>query len=174
MSFHLHLDTPGTTILNYTPNGRQIITAGSDSAIRIFTVGESGEPKTVDDGIDGHLGIVTTVGYIGSSDFFPQAERIECLPDFQFRANRYAPYEHSPIHIFWVRKMVQFGNMIYNRAKWINYLFAAHHLCEICHCREMASGWPLQASKHITHSNPIGKSCGSLPLLTLALVVNLR
>ncbi|EER37278.1 chromosome segregation protein [Histoplasma capsulatum H143] len=52
--------TPGTTILSYTPNGRQVITAGSNSAIRIFTIGEKDEPKTVDDGVDGHLGIVAT------------------------------------------------------------------------------------------------------------------
>ncbi|PGH13761.1 hypothetical protein AJ79_03460 [Helicocarpus griseus UAMH5409] len=52
--------TPGTTILSYTPNGRQVITAGSNSAIRIFTIGENDEPKTVDDGVDGRLGIVAT------------------------------------------------------------------------------------------------------------------
>ncbi|PGG98129.1 chromosome transmission fidelity protein 4 [Blastomyces parvus] len=52
--------TPGTTILSYTPNGRQVITAGSNSAIRIFTIGEKDEPKTVDDGVDGRLGIVAT------------------------------------------------------------------------------------------------------------------
>ncbi|ODH52892.1 hypothetical protein GX48_00759 [Paracoccidioides brasiliensis] len=52
--------TPGTTILSYTPNGRRVITAGSNSAIRIFTIGENDEPKTVDDGVDGRLGIVAT------------------------------------------------------------------------------------------------------------------
>ncbi|OJD26907.1 hypothetical protein ACJ73_01699 [Blastomyces percursus] len=52
--------TPGTTILSYTPNGRQVITAGSNSAIRIFTIGGKDEPKTVDDGVDGRLGIAAT------------------------------------------------------------------------------------------------------------------
>ncbi|KKZ64599.1 chromosome transmission fidelity protein 4 [[Emmonsia] crescens] len=52
--------TPGTTILSYTPNGRQVITAGSNSAVRIFTIGEKDEPKTVDDGVDGRMGIVAT------------------------------------------------------------------------------------------------------------------
>ncbi|KAK2745604.1 hypothetical protein FQN55_006094 [Onygenales sp. PD_40] len=52
--------TPGTTILSYTPNGQRVITAGSDSAIRIFKIGENDEPKTVDDGADGRLGIVAT------------------------------------------------------------------------------------------------------------------
>lgn len=54
------LDTPGTTVLSYTPNGRRVVTGGSNSAIRIYTVGEDGEPKTVD-GADGHLAIAATV-----------------------------------------------------------------------------------------------------------------
>lgn len=58
----LHLDTPGTTVLTYTPDGKRVITAGSNSAIRIYTVGQDGEPKTVDDGLlDGYVGIGATV-----------------------------------------------------------------------------------------------------------------
>ncbi|CAG8008255.1 unnamed protein product [Penicillium salamii] len=53
--------TPGTTVLTYTPDGRRIITGGSNSAIRIYTVGEDGEPKTIDEGVDGHFGICATV-----------------------------------------------------------------------------------------------------------------
>lgn len=56
----INTDTPGTTILTYTPNGKQVITAGSNSAIRIYTIGESGEPTTVDEGVDGHMGIAAT------------------------------------------------------------------------------------------------------------------
>ncbi|CAG8402790.1 unnamed protein product [Penicillium salamii] len=52
--------TPGTTVLTYTPDGRRIITGGSNSAIRIYTVGEDGEPKTIDEGVDAHLGICAT------------------------------------------------------------------------------------------------------------------
>ncbi|PLB45388.1 chromosome segregation protein [Aspergillus steynii IBT 23096] len=52
--------TPGTTVLTYTPNGRHVITGGSNSAIRIYAVGQDGEPKTVDEGVDGHLGIGAT------------------------------------------------------------------------------------------------------------------
>ncbi|KAJ5927429.1 hypothetical protein N7516_009202 [Penicillium verrucosum] len=52
--------TPGTTILAYTPDGRRIITGGSNSAIRIYTVGEDGEPKTIDEGVDAHFGIGAT------------------------------------------------------------------------------------------------------------------
>ncbi|KAL2837894.1 hypothetical protein BJX68DRAFT_280115 [Aspergillus pseudodeflectus] len=61
--------TPGTTVLTYTPNGRYIITGGSNSAIRIYTVGQDGEPKTVEEGADGHLGIGATNEY-----FFMGAE----------------------------------------------------------------------------------------------------
>ncbi|KAI1941336.1 DNA polymerase alpha accessory factor Mcl1 [Ophidiomyces ophidiicola] len=49
--------TPGVTVLSYTPNGRKVITGGSNSAIRIYTTAEDGEPKTVDEGVDGHLAI---------------------------------------------------------------------------------------------------------------------
>lgn len=52
--------TPGTTVLAYTPNGRRVITGGSNSAIRIYTVGQDGEPNTIDEGVDGHLGIGAT------------------------------------------------------------------------------------------------------------------
>jgi WD40 repeat protein len=54
------LDTPGTTVLTYTPDGKRVITAGSDSAIRIYTVGQDGEPITVDEGVEGHFGIAAT------------------------------------------------------------------------------------------------------------------
>jgi chromosome transmission fidelity protein 4 len=57
----LCLDTPGTTILTYTPDGRRIVTAGSNSAIRIYTSGQDGEPTTIDEGIEGHFGIAATV-----------------------------------------------------------------------------------------------------------------
>ncbi|KAJ5738196.1 hypothetical protein N7493_001351 [Penicillium malachiteum] len=63
--------TPGTTVLAYTPDGKRIITAGSNSAIRIYTVDQDGEPKTVDDGLlDGHVGIGATndVFIVGTED----------------------------------------------------------------------------------------------------------
>ncbi|KAE8551998.1 hypothetical protein EYB25_005889 [Talaromyces marneffei] len=52
--------TPGTTVLTYTPNGRHVITAGSNSAIRIYTVGDEGEPRTIDEGVEAHFGITAT------------------------------------------------------------------------------------------------------------------
>lgn len=48
-------------MLTYTPNGRHIITAGSNSAIRIYTVGDEGEPRTIDEGVEAHFGITATV-----------------------------------------------------------------------------------------------------------------
>lgn len=51
-------------MLAYTPDGRRVITGGSNSAIRIYTVDQDGEPKTVDGSIDGHFAIGATVGPI--------------------------------------------------------------------------------------------------------------
>lgn len=59
--YAIHSDTPGPTVLTYTPDGKRVITGGSNSAIRIYAVGKDGEPTTVDEGVDGHLGIGATV-----------------------------------------------------------------------------------------------------------------
>lgn len=48
-------------MLAYTPNGKRVITGGSNSAIRIYTVGQDGEPQTVDEGVDANHGIGATV-----------------------------------------------------------------------------------------------------------------
>lgn len=58
---NFYLDPPGPTVLAYTPDGRRVITGGSNPAIRIYTVGEDGEPKTVDGALDGHCAIGATV-----------------------------------------------------------------------------------------------------------------
>ncbi|KAJ5272829.1 hypothetical protein N7478_007954 [Penicillium angulare] len=53
--------TPGVTVLAYTPNGKHVITAGSNSAVRIYNVGDDGEPKTLDEGfLDGYVAIGAT------------------------------------------------------------------------------------------------------------------
>ncbi|KAL9107530.1 MAG: hypothetical protein Q9187_008415, partial [Circinaria calcarea] len=39
----------GPTFLTYTPNGRKLITAGSNNAIRVYTTGSDGEPTNIDD-----------------------------------------------------------------------------------------------------------------------------
>ncbi|KAL4875547.1 WD40-repeat-containing domain protein [Aspergillus karnatakaensis] len=78
--------TPGTTVLTYTPDGRYIVTGGSNSAIRIYTVGQDGEPKTIEEGADGQLGIGATNDYffMGAEDgtvwqFEVQSGRMEKL-----------------------------------------------------------------------------------------------
>ncbi|KAK2735290.1 hypothetical protein FQN57_001185 [Myotisia sp. PD_48] len=64
------LDPPGTTVLTYTPNGNHVVTAGSNSAIRIFTVGDPGEPRSIDEGAEGHLATTATneLAILGSED----------------------------------------------------------------------------------------------------------
>ncbi|KAL5338800.1 WD40-repeat-containing domain protein [Aspergillus crustosus] len=78
--------TPGTTVLTYTPDGRYIVTGGSNSAIRIYAVGQDGEPKTIEEGADGQLGIGATNEYffMGAEDgtvwqFEVQSGRMEKL-----------------------------------------------------------------------------------------------
>ena len=71
-------------MLSYTPNGRRVITGGSNSAIRIYTVGEDGEPKTVD-GADGHLAIAATVRY--SQFCLPRDFGILGLAAYRFAQN---------------------------------------------------------------------------------------
>ncbi|KAL4868235.1 hypothetical protein BDV12DRAFT_170005 [Aspergillus spectabilis] len=78
--------TPGTTVLTYTPDGRYIVTGGSNSAIRIYTAGQDGEPKTIEEGADGQVGIGATNEYffMGAEDgtvwqFEVQSGRMEKL-----------------------------------------------------------------------------------------------
>lgn len=63
VDYDFYLDTPGTTILTYTPDGRRVITAGSNSAIRVYSIGQDGEPKTIDEGVEAHFGIAATVNH---------------------------------------------------------------------------------------------------------------
>lgn len=70
LTYDCRLDPPGPTVLAYTPDGRRVITGGSNTAIRIYTVGEDGEPKTVDGAIDGHCAIGASNKYflMGAED----------------------------------------------------------------------------------------------------------
>ncbi|KAI5310469.1 hypothetical protein KEM55_006708, partial [Ascosphaera atra] len=51
--------TPGTTLVSYTPDGRHLITAGSDTSIRVFSHGDTCEPATLDDAADTHTALVS-------------------------------------------------------------------------------------------------------------------
>ncbi|MCJ1422980.1 hypothetical protein MMC29_000861 [Sticta canariensis] len=54
----------GPTCLTYTPNGKQLITAGSNSVVRVYTTGSDGEPTNIDDCQENNLAIAAT------NDFF--------------------------------------------------------------------------------------------------------
>jgi len=54
-------DPAGPTFLAYTPNGRKLITVGSNDTIRIFETGSSGEPINIDDAGDSNTAVVASV-----------------------------------------------------------------------------------------------------------------
>ncbi|KAI9729232.1 MAG: hypothetical protein M1834_007024 [Cirrosporium novae-zelandiae] len=56
--------TPGPTFLTYTPNGKRLITVGSNNSIRIYTTGSDGEPQNIDECQDSNTAVVA------SDDFF--------------------------------------------------------------------------------------------------------
>ncbi|KAI9774888.1 MAG: WD repeat and HMG-box DNA binding-domain containing protein 1 [Geoglossum simile] len=56
--------TPGQTYLTYTPDGKRLITAGSNDAIRVYTTGSDGEPVNIDDCQELNTAVVAT------NDFF--------------------------------------------------------------------------------------------------------
>jgi hypothetical protein len=58
---HRYIDIPGPTFLTYTPNGRKLITAGLNNAIRVFQSGSDAEPTNIDDCQDSNAAIVATV-----------------------------------------------------------------------------------------------------------------
>lgn len=57
----IHLDPLGPTCLTYTPNGKQLITAGSNNVVRVYTTGSDGEPTNIDDCQENNLAIAATV-----------------------------------------------------------------------------------------------------------------
>ena len=54
-------DTPGPTYLAYTPDGKRLVTAGSNNAIRVYTTGSDGEPVNVDDCQESNSAVVASV-----------------------------------------------------------------------------------------------------------------
>ena len=55
---------PGPTFFTYTPNGRKLITAGLNGALRVFEHGSDDEPAIIDVQTENHLATVAT------DDFF--------------------------------------------------------------------------------------------------------
>lgn len=63
---HTHTDTPptdtaGPTSLTYTPDGKYLITVGSNELIRKYTVASEDEPITIDHTQDGKTSVTATV-----------------------------------------------------------------------------------------------------------------
>ena len=54
-------DACGPTCLAYTPNGKNLITAGANSIVRVYTTGSYGEPTNIDDCQENNLAIVAAV-----------------------------------------------------------------------------------------------------------------
>ncbi|KAL9123950.1 MAG: hypothetical protein Q9217_006674 [Psora testacea] len=54
----------GPTFLAYTPNGRQLVTAGSNNVVRVYTTGSDGEPTNLDDCQENNTALAAT------NDFF--------------------------------------------------------------------------------------------------------
>lgn len=59
--YDLLVDTPGLTYLTYTPNGRHLLTVGSNNVARKFTVGSDDEPVNIDQSQDANTGIAASV-----------------------------------------------------------------------------------------------------------------
>ncbi|KAL8709830.1 MAG: hypothetical protein Q9220_005446 [cf. Caloplaca sp. 1 TL-2023] len=54
----------GQTVLAYTPDGKKLITAGSNNVIRVYTTGSDGEPTNIDDCQENNTALAAT------NDFF--------------------------------------------------------------------------------------------------------
>ena len=57
----MSLDPSGPTFLAYTPNGKRLITAGSNNVIRVYTTGSDGEPTNIDDCQENNTAIAASV-----------------------------------------------------------------------------------------------------------------
>ena len=62
------IDAPGPTFFSYTPDGKHLVTAGLNGAVRIFEHGSDDEPAIIDVPTENHLAAVAANGFfiIGS------------------------------------------------------------------------------------------------------------
>lgn len=76
-TYHYHglqsltlIDAPGATFLSYTPNGRKLITVGSNGALRVFQHGSDDEPAVIDVVSENHTAVAATNDFfvIGTED----------------------------------------------------------------------------------------------------------
>ena len=57
----LSTDPSGPTVLTYTPNGKQLVTAGTNNVVRVYETGSDGEPVNLDDCQENNTAIAATV-----------------------------------------------------------------------------------------------------------------
>ena len=55
-------DPPGQTFFSYTPDGKKLVTAGFNGAIRVFEHGSDDEPVTIDVSTEDHSAVVAANG----------------------------------------------------------------------------------------------------------------
>lgn len=56
-------DPSGPTFLTYTPNGKQLVTTGSNNVVRVYETGSDGEPTNLDDCQENNTAIAATVSF---------------------------------------------------------------------------------------------------------------
>lgn len=57
------IDPSGPTFLTYSPNGKQLVTAGSNNVVRVYETGSDGEPTNLDDCQENNTAIAATVSF---------------------------------------------------------------------------------------------------------------
>ena len=63
------IDPSGPTFLTYTPNGKQLVTAGSNNVVRVYETGSDGEPTNLDDCQENNTAIAATVSFGAKGGF---------------------------------------------------------------------------------------------------------
>lgn len=58
-------DPAGPTFLTYTPNGKRLVTAGSNNVIRVYETGSNGEPTNIDDCQENNTAVAASVSLLG-------------------------------------------------------------------------------------------------------------
>lgn len=54
-------DPSGQTVLTYTPNGKKLVTAGTNNVVRVYATGSDGEPTNLDDCQENNTAVAAAV-----------------------------------------------------------------------------------------------------------------
>ncbi|MCJ1284300.1 hypothetical protein MMC26_003631 [Xylographa opegraphella] len=73
----------GPTFLTYTPNGRKLVTAGSNNVIRVYTIGSDGEPTNIDDCQENNTAVAA------SNEFFITGSEDGTVCIYSLETNQY-------------------------------------------------------------------------------------